>query len=266
MERFLSVTDIAEQLDVSVNTLNARIRAGAFPAPDAMIGSRYQGWKASTIDTLLPPHVNQAPDAEPYVLAVGATTLRRIAEEMSAYSYGLSGVPSETRRTDRLDAENRLYALATKLERWARWLTVAVAWRARLITGVADGSPTGGNTQTSCPGKARDHTRRLGDHGNSVTLHPLDMAGLDVVAALLPPLDLTAADAADGYRRLAAELEALSTRLCEACRDQLARAKIRTEAHSIAAVLRMLAEVAIDTDHSPTAGSETIEREATKST
>ncbi|MCT7371941.1 helix-turn-helix transcriptional regulator [Mycolicibacterium llatzerense] len=248
MERFLSVTDIADLMQVSVNTINGRIRAGTFPPPDAMIGSRYQGWKASTIDTLLPPHAHLAPDAEPYELAVGATALRRIAEEMSAYSYGWHSLASEFRRTDRFDAENRLYALATKLERSARLITVAAAWRARMITRAADGSPTGEN-----------HAKgSSGNHGDSATLEPLDVAGLGVVAALLPPLDLTVAAAADAYRRLADELEVVSARLAAACRDQPTRDKIRTEMHSIAALLRNLAESATTTDGSSINGPKAI--------
>lgn len=248
MERFLSVTDIADLLQVSVNTINGRIRAGTFPAPDAMIGSRYQGWKASTIDSLLPPHAHQAPDGEPYEFARGATTLRRIAEEVSAYSYGWRNLAGESRRTDRIDAENRLHAMASKFDRWARLLTVAGAWHVRLIADVADGSPARGDTSSSSFGKPAE-----GD-GGSATLETLDISGLEVVAALLPPQDLTVADAADAYRRLADELEADSTRLCDACRDQQTRDKIRTEMQSIAAVLRTLAESAVAADVSSAAG------------
>ncbi|KMO82682.1 helix-turn-helix transcriptional regulator [Mycolicibacterium chlorophenolicum] len=253
MERFLSVTDIADLMQVSVNTVNGRIRAGTFPAPDAMIGSRYQGWKASTIDSLLPPHAHQAPDGEPYEFARGATMLRRIAEEMSAYSYGWRNLAGESRRTDRIDAENRLHALASKLDRWARLLTVAGAWHVRLIADVADGSPARGDASSSAFGKPVNHTEVGGDDG-SATLETLDIPGLEVVAALLPPQNLTVADAADAYRRLADELEAGSARLCDACRDQQTRDKIRTEMQSVATVLRTLAESAVATDVSSAGG------------
>jgi predicted DNA-binding transcriptional regulator AlpA len=255
VERFLSVTDIADLLQVSVNTLNGRIRAGTFPTPDAMIGSRYQGWKASTIDSLLPPNAHQAPDAEPYEFALGATALRRIAEEMSAYSYGWHSLASEPLRADRFDAENRLHVLGTKLERWARSLTVAGAWNARLIVGVADGSLAEESTSISGPSKYCDRGVAGADRGASATLESLDIPGLEVVPALLPPLDVTVTTAAHAYRRLADELDAVSTRLCDACRDQQAREKIRTEMQSIATVLHALAESAISTDANSVAGS-----------
>ncbi|AGB27206.1 hypothetical protein Mycsm_07109 (plasmid) [Mycobacterium sp. JS623] len=254
MERFLSVTDIADLMQVSVNTINGRIRAGTFPAPDAMIGSRYQGWKASTIDSLLPPHAHQAPDGEPYEFAHGATRLRRIAEEVSAYAYGWHNLPGESRRSDRFDAENRLHTLATKLDRWARSLTVAGAWSARLVASLVDASPAGGNTSISAPAKLGGPAEGADDRGGTHTLETLEMPGLEVVAALLPPPDLTVAAAADAYRRLADELEAVSTRLCEACRDQQTRDKIRTELQGIATVLRTLAESAIAADVSSAAG------------
>ncbi|MCV7256776.1 hypothetical protein H7J86_31830 [Mycobacterium hackensackense] len=255
MERFLSVTDIADLLQVSVNTINGRIRAGTFPAPDAMIGSRYQGWKASTIDSLLPPLAHQAPDGEPYEFAHGATSLRRIAEEVSAYAYGWHHLPGESRRTDRFDAENRLHTLATKCDRWARSLTVGGAWRARLVAALAEPSPSRRNTSTGALAKLGGHAEGTGDRGGTNTLETLEIPGLEVVAALLPPLDLTVAAGADAYRRLADELEAVSTRLCEACRDQQARDKIRTEIQGIATVLRTLAESAIAADVSSAAGS-----------
>jgi predicted DNA-binding transcriptional regulator AlpA len=50
MQPYMSAGQISEYLEISINTVNSRIRAGDFPLPDVIIGDRYQGWARETID------------------------------------------------------------------------------------------------------------------------------------------------------------------------------------------------------------------------
>jgi hypothetical protein len=50
MQRYMSGGQISEYLEISINAVNSRIRAGTFPLPDVIIGHRYQGWTRETID------------------------------------------------------------------------------------------------------------------------------------------------------------------------------------------------------------------------
>lgn len=87
MHQYLSVSDVAARLGVSVNTINSRIRSGDFPDPDAMIGARYQGWKVATIDNLLADdHTGGVISWNFDVAARLINELREIAEIVSAYS------------------------------------------------------------------------------------------------------------------------------------------------------------------------------------
>lgn len=51
MQRFLSVTDVAERTGLSLNSVKAYSQdtPRLMPEPDALVG-RVKGWKASTID------------------------------------------------------------------------------------------------------------------------------------------------------------------------------------------------------------------------
>jgi predicted DNA-binding transcriptional regulator AlpA len=50
MQRFLSVTDVAERTGLTLNTVKAYSQIpGRLPEPDAMIG-RVKGWLPKTID------------------------------------------------------------------------------------------------------------------------------------------------------------------------------------------------------------------------
>jgi predicted DNA-binding transcriptional regulator AlpA len=50
MQRSLSAGQISEYLEISIDTVSSRIRAGNFPLPDVIIGNHYQGWAPETID------------------------------------------------------------------------------------------------------------------------------------------------------------------------------------------------------------------------
>ncbi|SHU85782.1 Uncharacterised protein [Mycobacteroides abscessus subsp. abscessus] len=48
-EHYLSTSEVAAALGINLNTLNSRMRAGEFIAPDAVLGGRYQGWLPATV-------------------------------------------------------------------------------------------------------------------------------------------------------------------------------------------------------------------------
>jgi hypothetical protein len=50
MGRHMSAGHISEYLEISINAVNSRIRAGNFPLPDVITGNRYQGWTREIID------------------------------------------------------------------------------------------------------------------------------------------------------------------------------------------------------------------------
>ena len=50
MQRYPSTGQISEYLEISINTVSSRIRAGNFPRPDVIIGNRSQAWTPETID------------------------------------------------------------------------------------------------------------------------------------------------------------------------------------------------------------------------
>jgi predicted DNA-binding transcriptional regulator AlpA len=56
MQRFLSVTGVAERTGLSLNTVKAYSQIpGRLPKPDAMIG-RVKGWLPKTIDAWVKQH------------------------------------------------------------------------------------------------------------------------------------------------------------------------------------------------------------------
>lgn len=118
MKRYLSTSEVADELGINLNTLNSRIQAGEFVDPDAKTGPRTQGWLPSTIQR------EKASQEYDGVLVVDATAcaeilnqLRIAAEQVRTYGsrhdgdLGISAtVPGE------------LYAVAADLESVIRGL------------------------------------------------------------------------------------------------------------------------------------------------
>lgn len=86
MEHFLSTGQAAEYLEITVDTLNSRIRAGNFPKPDALIGNRYQGWRQTTIERVRQLQRNQVRhlDIDTTQLVKSINTIRQVAEQTRA--------------------------------------------------------------------------------------------------------------------------------------------------------------------------------------
>lgn len=83
---FLSTGQAAEYLEITVDTLNSRIRAGNFPKPDALIGNRYQGWRQTTIERVRQLQRNQVRhlDIDTTQLVKSINTIRQVAEQTRA--------------------------------------------------------------------------------------------------------------------------------------------------------------------------------------
>lgn len=131
MKRYLSTSEVADELGINLNTLNSRIQAGEFVDPDAKTGPRTQGWLPSTIQR------EKASEEYDGVLVVDATAcaeilnqLRIAAEQIRTYGsrhdgdLGISAtVPGE------------LYAVAADLESVIRGLMSTELYNgARFIT------------------------------------------------------------------------------------------------------------------------------------
>lgn len=115
MKRFLSSSQVADELGMTRDALNAKIRADAFIAPDVVIGDRFQGWDPSAVAGLIIEH--NPPDAEQ--LAAIHSELRRIAEHVRTYSGYASAGRSTFERVPRA-----LYELAGTAETMLREVLV----------------------------------------------------------------------------------------------------------------------------------------------
>ncbi|MDP7732944.1 helix-turn-helix transcriptional regulator [Mycobacterium sp. TY813] len=217
MDRYLSVSEIAEQLELSINTLNARIRSGNLPPPDAMIGTRYQGWKASTIRNLYPDEHGDIFDVRAAQLAPAATEVRRITEKIRS----LSDILGPELGPQKADIMRKLSVLACRLEESARTHTFGVQTNVRslasLLPPLSDDLP----------------------HAPQHSVETIDIAGLEIVPIMLPPQEITQAAALNALADLADDLEAIPQRVSSPDTGYVP-ASIRDETAHIAAALRSL--------------------------
>lgn len=109
MTHFLSTGQAADYLDISVDTLNSRIRAGDFPPPDAIIGDRYQGWTRTTIDRWYAKD-SQTLYCSPTQVTEVINRIRHIAEDIRGHGH-LKGSPGIAAQVPR-----ELYALTGLIE------------------------------------------------------------------------------------------------------------------------------------------------------
>lgn len=128
MKRFLTTTQIAADLNVTVNELQAQIRRGEFVAADAVTG-RVQGWRPATIEAWKQTAKNTPPTSlNTDELLECAAQLSSIAETVR--TYGQAHIPGEhdspAFRADKIACEDAarvaedIVGLAISLRWWVR--------------------------------------------------------------------------------------------------------------------------------------------------
>jgi hypothetical protein len=86
VRHYLSTKDVAEMLNISLNTLNTKIRADEFPPPDVLIGGHFQGWERATIEGLrVDETTSDAVACDFDQVCSLVTQIRTIAEHVRAY-------------------------------------------------------------------------------------------------------------------------------------------------------------------------------------
>ncbi|WP_142304887.1 helix-turn-helix transcriptional regulator [Mycobacterium avium] len=118
MEHFLSTGQAAEYLEITIDTLNSRIRAGNFPKPDALVGNRYQGWRQTTIERVKQLDRNQVRHfhIDTAQLVKSINTIRQVAEQTRAAMLSTKHVAA----AGRIDPVAELLVTAARLENLLR--------------------------------------------------------------------------------------------------------------------------------------------------
>lgn len=137
VKNYLSTGQVADHLGISRDALNAKIRAGDFAEPDVMIGDRFQGWSAETVELIRQQaegnRILCAPDAASELV----TTIRQAAEYVRAYGDSSTDPVSGIRQ----HVPAALHMIAARLENEVRRI---VAWdhtAARSIIKLCDHDP-----------------------------------------------------------------------------------------------------------------------------
>lgn len=163
MEHFLSTGQAAEYLEITVDTLNSRIRAGNFPEPDALIGNRYQGWRQTTIERVRQLQRNQIRHfrIDTAQLVKSINTIRQVAEQTRAAILATKHLAT----TGGIDPAAELLLTAARLENLLR----AILCEDRLAAERASGRKLG----------------RSPNHVSQLQIEPLDLVDpfADVEAA-----------------------------------------------------------------------------------
>ncbi|MBX9920239.1 MAG: hypothetical protein K2Y33_10505 [Mycolicibacterium frederiksbergense] len=137
MREYLSTSQVADELGVSRDSLNAAIKSGTFAPAEALIGGRYQGWSAETIDAIREERDGgKVILCSPVGVAALITDIRRAAEIVRSYGYS-----TEIRDPAVYSAIPRhLLMLAARLDSEMRRITVVdhIFARAIATSGVAE--------------------------------------------------------------------------------------------------------------------------------
>ncbi|OHU47133.1 hypothetical protein BKG82_26100 [Mycobacteroides chelonae] len=141
MKRYLTTTEVADDLDITVDALQAQIRSGQFVQPDAITG-RIQGWLASTIQAWKSydghHHIIRFDSAKSFE---HVAELRNISALVHAYGQADIGAPYDSpawradkrTRTAAIAVSDEIALTATKIESFARAVLANERMRAHQI-------------------------------------------------------------------------------------------------------------------------------------
>ena len=138
MKNSLSSAQVADYLGMTRDALNAKIRAGEFAEPDVIIGDRFQGWSADTVERIRQHNEGGKILCAPDAAAELVTTIRQIAEYVRSYGDSATDPVAGIHRTVPLT----LQLIATRLENEVRTLVVWDNTTARKVLATDDSDLT----------------------------------------------------------------------------------------------------------------------------
>lgn len=117
----MSSAQVAEYLGITRDALHARIRARDFIAPDALIGERFQGWRATSVEKYRQQQEGIGFHCDTQGLIAVIEEIRTIAERIRTYGRQLDAAADEAF----LAVPTNLYVVSARLESSLRdWLVV----------------------------------------------------------------------------------------------------------------------------------------------
>lgn len=137
MKTYLSSAQVADQLGVSRDALNAKIRSGEFVDPDVIIGDRFQGWSAETVERVRREAVDNHILCVPDGAAELVTSIRQVAEYLRGYGNSATDPAKGIHRL----VPAALHAIAARMENEVRMLIVSDHTLGRRVGAIIDSEP-----------------------------------------------------------------------------------------------------------------------------